>query len=100
MNENDAALTPDDMLALLECSRELGTRVTLSALLESILARASQLTDSPDTSVILRHDDRDGLYVAAATGEKAEWVLTTFGKHSAKDRSRNYCRGSLRDPTF
>ncbi|MBI5505745.1 MAG: TIR domain-containing protein [Deltaproteobacteria bacterium] len=72
------------MLALIESGRELSGQVTLEALLQRILARAGQLTDSPDTSVILSHDGRDGLYVAAATGDKAEWVLTTFGKHSLK----------------
>jgi adenylate cyclase len=84
MNGKKPSLSREDMLALIEIGRELAAQVSLGSLLQKILARASQLTDSPDTSVILNHDDRDGLYVAAATGDKAEWVLTTFGKHSAK----------------
>jgi adenylate cyclase len=78
------SLSQKDMLALIEIGRELTAQVSLESLLQQILARASQLTDSADTSVILKHDDRDGLYVAAATGDKADWVLTTFGRHSAK----------------
>ena len=59
MNGNISLLSQEDMLALLECGRELSARITLEELLQSILVRASQLTDSPDTSVILRHDDRE-----------------------------------------
>jgi class 3 adenylate cyclase/putative methionine-R-sulfoxide reductase with GAF domain len=84
MSDSGQLLSRDDMLALLEVSRELNAQVTLSVLLSRVLARAGELTDSPDTSVILRHSDGRGLYVAAATGDKADWVLTTFGKHSAK----------------
>ncbi|MCH5374149.1 MAG: GAF domain-containing protein, partial [Planctomycetes bacterium] len=85
MTGSSPLLKPDDMLALIECGRELNAQLTLDVLLRNILNKAAQLTDSPDTSIMLRHDDRDSLYFAAATGEKAEWVLTTFGKHSAKD---------------
>lgn len=72
------------MVALLESGKELSSQIALEALLEKILAKASELTESPDTSIILRHEERDGLYVAAATGDKAAWVQTTFGKDSAK----------------
>lgn len=85
MNANTHLLKPKDMLALIESGRELSAQMGLDVLLQSILVRASELTDSPDTSVILKHDVRKGLYVAAATGDRAEWVLTTFGKHSAKE---------------
>ncbi len=84
MNTPATVLSADEMLALIRSGRELSAQVTLDKLLKSILEKASAFTDSPDTSVILRHDDRDGLYMAAATGDKAEWVLTTFGRHSAK----------------
>jgi class 3 adenylate cyclase/putative methionine-R-sulfoxide reductase with GAF domain len=85
MNTNAHLLKPKDMLALIESGRELSAQVGLESLLKNILVRASGLTDSPDTSVILKHEARSGLFVAAATGDKAEWVLTTFGKHSAKE---------------
>jgi adenylate cyclase len=84
MSDKDGLLSPEDMRALLEIGLELAAQLSLETLLKRILFKASQLTDSPDTSVILKHDDRDGLYVAAATGDRADWVLTTFGKHSAK----------------
>lgn len=79
-----AILTRDDMLALVESGQELSAQISLDALLQNILAKASRLTNSPDTSIILRHEDRDGLYIAAATGDKADWVAATFGKHSVK----------------
>jgi class 3 adenylate cyclase/putative methionine-R-sulfoxide reductase with GAF domain len=79
-----SSLSPEDMLALIEAGRELSAQVNQDSLLRHILLLADQLTDSPDTSIIRNHDDKDGLYVAAATGKNAETVLTTFGKHSAK----------------
>ena len=85
MSDAKTELSREDMLALIESGRELSAEITLEALLQSILGRASRLTNSPDTSVILLHEHRSGLYVAAATGEKANWVLATFGKHSDKD---------------
>jgi class 3 adenylate cyclase len=84
MNGTKSALSAEDMLSLIDIGRELTAQVSLPSLLQRLLAGASQLTDSPDTSVSLKHEERDGLYVAAATGDKAEWVLTTFGKHAAK----------------
>lgn len=84
MSDTSAILTPADMLALVESGQELSAQITLDALLKRILAKASHLTDSPDTSIILSHEDRAGLYVAAATGDKADWILATFGKHAAK----------------
>jgi class 3 adenylate cyclase len=84
MNSDASILSREDMLALIESGRELSAQFELEPLLQHVLAKASQLTDSPDTSIILNHEERDGLYVAAATGDQAEWVLTTFGRHSAK----------------
>jgi hypothetical protein len=53
MSNNNDSLSREDMLGLIESGRELSAQVTLEALLQSVLAKASQLTDSPDTSVIL-----------------------------------------------
>jgi adenylate cyclase len=75
-------LSEKDMMELIQSARELSAEVTLDELLKRILEKASKLTNSPDTSVILRHEDREGLYVAAATGEKANFILAKFGKAS------------------
>ncbi|HKJ02511.1 MAG TPA: TIR domain-containing protein [Longimicrobiales bacterium] len=77
-------LSREKIQALIETAGDLAAEIDLGALLERILERAGALTDSPDASVILHHGDGNGLYFAAATGDRAEWVLTTFGKHSAK----------------
>jgi adenylate cyclase len=82
MTEATTELSREDMLALIESGRELSAEITLEALLQSILEKAGRLTDSPSTSIILQHQDRAGLYVAAATGDKADWVLATFGEHA------------------
>ena len=72
------------MYSLIGVGRELAAEVGLDSLLHKMLAKAGELTDSPDASVILKHEGRPGLYVAAANGEKSEWVLLTFGRYSAK----------------
>jgi nitrate/nitrite-specific signal transduction histidine kinase len=76
----DGMLSQEDLLALVESARELSTEIDLSDLLEEILQRAGQLTDSPSGSVILYDDDRAGLYFAAATGPKAQGALAKFGE--------------------
>ena len=53
-------------------------------MLSRILDTAGQLTNSPETSILLRNFHDETLYFAAATGEEAEWVLSTFGYHSEK----------------
>ena len=77
-------LTTADMLSLIQTARELSGLLPLEALLKRILERAGESTGSPDASVILRHEARPGLYAAAAIGDSADWVLTTFGRYSAK----------------
>ncbi|MDX2506406.1 MAG: TIR domain-containing protein [Gammaproteobacteria bacterium] len=77
-------LTIDDFQALVNTGRKLSRELALEQLLQNILQSASDLTDSSDTSVILRNDFETSLYFAAATGEEAEWVLSNFGIHSKK----------------
>lgn len=77
-------LTLDDFQALVNTGRKLSRELVLEQLLQNILQSASDLTDSSDTSVILRNDFEPSLYFAAATGEEAEWVLSNFGIHSKK----------------
>jgi len=82
--EEESELGREDLLALIESARQLGGELSLEAVLHRILERAGALTDSPAASVILRNEERDTLYMAAATGPDAEWVLTTFGFFSEK----------------
>ncbi|MCU7871115.1 MAG: TIR domain-containing protein [Candidatus Thiodiazotropha sp. (ex Lucinoma borealis)] len=79
-----SVLTQEDFRALAHTGRELTKEVALDRLLQNILQTASQLTNSPETSVILRNERQPTLYFAAATGDEAEWVLSTFGIHSEK----------------
>ncbi|MEM1368776.1 MAG: TIR domain-containing protein [Cyanobacteria bacterium P01_H01_bin.15] len=75
-------LTIDDFRALAHSGRELTKELDLETLLQGILDTASRLTDSPETSIILRNARQPTLYFAAATGDEADWVLSTFGVHS------------------
>jgi class 3 adenylate cyclase len=53
-------------------------------LLETILDKASRLTDSPKASVILLDAERDVLYIAHATGEGAAAVMEGWGAASER----------------
>lgn len=75
-------LTLVDFQALVKIGRELNRELALEQLLQNILQSASDLTESSDTSIILRNDFEPTLYIAAATGEEAEWVLSNFGLYS------------------
>lgn len=77
-------LTTADLMTLVDSGRELSAEVNLQKLLQSILTKASEMTDSPDTSVILHNEQRNTLYFAGATGEKAEMLLTEIGEFSEK----------------
>jgi class 3 adenylate cyclase len=75
-------LTKDDLMVLVESGQELTAQVDLDELLQRILTKACELTESPDSSVILYNIEKDTLYFAAATGEKAEFLLTNWGENS------------------
>jgi class 3 adenylate cyclase/putative methionine-R-sulfoxide reductase with GAF domain len=73
-------LSSEDLLALANSARELSSEIDLDDVLKHILISAGRLTNSPAGSVILYDKDRDGLYFAAATGDKADKVLEQFGE--------------------
>ena len=83
MSPQPTELSDTDLRALVKCSRDLAAQVDLDRLLQSILTRASELTDSRDSSVILYNPKRHSLYFAGATGENAEGLLKKWGKYSA-----------------
>lgn len=78
----DELLTPEDLLILVESSEELAAQVELETLLQRILAKACELTDSQDSSVLLYNEAKNSLYFAAATGDKAEFLLQNWGENS------------------
>jgi adenylate cyclase len=73
-------LQPNDLLELVKVSRELTSQVHLESLLQSILSKASELTNSPASSVILYNSRRRTLYFAAATGANAAMLLEKWGE--------------------
>jgi class 3 adenylate cyclase len=77
---NIDALSPADLAALVRSANALSAEVDLTALLQTILDTAGQLTNSPAGSVLLHDAERGGLYFAAATGEAAPTVLGRFGE--------------------
>ena len=77
-------LRREDLLALVNISRELASETHLPRLLHRILELATDLTDSPDGSVILFDDQRECLYFADAIGASAEMLLRQFGATGAE----------------
>jgi class 3 adenylate cyclase len=71
--------TTKDLMELVELSRELSAQVDLRPLLQCILGKATQLTDSPASSIILHDPRRKSLYLAAATGDNAARLLESWG---------------------
>jgi adenylate cyclase len=77
-------LTFEDLLELLKTGKQLASEVNFPELLDAILLGAQKLTDSPDASIFLYDSKRDGLYFAAATGEKGPMLMRDFGEFSAR----------------
>ncbi|HKR85184.1 MAG TPA: GAF domain-containing protein, partial [Terriglobales bacterium] len=84
MTQSSDILAFDDLLELLNTAKQLASEVNLPQLLDTILARAQQLTDAPDASIFLYDNKRESLYFAAATGEKGPMLLREFGEFSDK----------------
>src|SRR5260370_41032271 len=75
----EGILSTDDLISLVQTSRELATRLDLTELLQEILSTAGQLTHSPDGSVLLYDSQRDSIYFAGAIGEHAPMLLQRYG---------------------
>jgi class 3 adenylate cyclase len=80
MPDHDQVLSAGDLLALVQSGNELAATVDLARLLDNILRRASELTDSGDGCVMLAREGGESLYFAAATGDNAEMLLRTRGE--------------------
>jgi adenylate cyclase len=83
-SETDRAdlLGREDLLTLVDITRDLASEVHLPRLLHRILEEATRLTDSPDGSVILHDETRNCLYFADAVGASAQLLLNKWGKAS------------------
>jgi class 3 adenylate cyclase len=77
-------LGTDDLVALVETSRELAGDVHLPRLLRRILSQATRLTDSPDASVLLLDESRSCLYFADALGAFAPKLLEQWGRNGTQ----------------
>ena len=75
-------LSRDDLEALVETGRAIASDINLNSLLESILEKACELTDSPDGSLILYDPAEGSLYFGCARGAQADRVLATYGQDS------------------
>jgi adenylate cyclase len=84
MSSSKDVLTFEDLLELLETGKQLASQVSFPELLDAILLRAQQLTDSPEASIFLYDGKRDSLYFAAATGEEGPMLMREFGEFSEK----------------
>jgi class 3 adenylate cyclase len=82
-NDRDI-LTRGDLKVLVQSGHELASQVALDVLLSSILSKACELTNSPDSSIIMHNENRNSLYFAAATGNNASMLLNQWGENSEK----------------
>ena len=72
----------EDLLALVDVTRDLASEVHLPRLLHRILEESTRLTDSPDGSVILHDEPGNSLYFADAVGSSAQFLIAKWGKAS------------------
>lgn len=79
-----STLSREELLRLLEVLEEVAGESDEDRLIHSILETACRMTSSPDGSVLLFDPERNGLYFAAAQGEKATELLTAWGKKSSQ----------------
>ena len=73
-------LTRNDLLSLVQVAGELTSEIDLKDLLQLILTKSGELTDSPDGAVILYNKKRDSLYFAGAIGNNASMLLKDIGE--------------------
>jgi GAF domain-containing protein len=72
------------LLELLDLLVQVSAETDPQRLVLSILETACRMTSSPDGSVLLFDPERNGLFFAAARGEKAEELMQTWGEHSSQ----------------
>jgi adenylate cyclase len=104
--DHESELSSHDLLVLVRQAKDLTSEIDLADLLEEILQRACDLTDSESASVFLHDDGKilyddgttsKGLFVAAATGPVSQSFIASHGE---KGRSRVPLEGSKAGRTF
>ena len=76
------SLSKEELLELLELLEQVSGETEPQRLVRSILSTACRMTSSPDGSVLLFDPEKDGLFFAAAQGEKADELMEAWGEHS------------------
>ncbi len=76
------SLSKRELLALLETLEQASGETDQQKLVQAILETACRMTNSPDGSVLLFDAERNGLFFAAAQGEKAQELLEGWGERS------------------
>ncbi len=76
------SLSKQELLELLEMFDQVSAETDQQRLVQSILETACRMTSSPDGSVLLFDAERNGLFFAAAQGEKAQDLLAAWGESS------------------
>ncbi len=77
-------LDDDDLFTLLQSAHDLTSQIDFDELLKNILYKACELTNSPDSSVILLNKAKNTLYFAEAIGENADMLLGEWGENAQK----------------
>lgn len=75
-------LTENDLRTLVDIAGELTSQIDLNDLLQLILSKSGELTDSPDGAVLLYNTERNSLYFAGAIGKNSTLLLDTYGELS------------------
>lgn len=76
------SLSKEELLELLSLLEQVSAETDPQRLVQSILETACRMTGSPDGSVLLFDPERDGLFFAAARGDKADELMQAWGSHS------------------
>ncbi len=78
---DEIQLNSEELLALVASAKELSSEIDLNDVLNKILHRGCELTNSPSASIFLDDFGR-GLFAAAASGPKAAGLLSMIGEES------------------
>ena len=81
---NIDSLSKRELLTLLETLGQVSAESDQQKLVQTILETACRMTNSPDGSVLLFDAERNGLFFAAAQGEKARDVLEAWAEKSSQ----------------
>jgi adenylate cyclase len=73
-------LSSADLSALVQTAGELAMKIDLKDLLELILVKSGEMTNSPDAAIILYNPERKSLFFAGAIGKDGSMLMEKFGE--------------------